>query len=521
MFLGPSPPLYTLLAGVFIILGIYTSLVDLAALRNAAKDILYTPKGIETMGWKTKLTLVPVALACGWFAYAVGVTSWWYNQTTTVRNFKAIWLISPLYIYMSVCFLHLMDHLSAWASVKAMLDRTVPGASDMMKRYRLGANGWAFTLYAFSVLALSTHILMSIMCLYYFTGGVEQPSSTTRSFTVATGAILLAILMIEMVIVLRLKRGTTVASNFYEGLAQNGAMRLKGVQLKQDLSKLEGKTVKFGPTGDQLFPASDPNVAMMHHIEQQVLAKGPQYGLSVKNYAVVQNGFENDYLVLSQEMAAKMLSQDPISHVDRIKYGMMGYDDFKYEFTAGPLTGKEAAKVNYFLAYRPTSGGLLHRSYGGEPPILRFTDHVCGNGYGYGIWYNYSCWLGYLFTLYMLTINIQVYRDGGTGLVYTIIGCLPALFMSMFGLDGQWFQLFAWNQLLAPPVAIYPEVAQNTNLYLMNKTIMDDNSTASLQNPYAPTIGDTYDAQFTGYFAFASACVFLIATIAKAANAPK
>jgi hypothetical protein len=85
----------------------------------------------------------------------------------------------------------------------------------------------------------------------------------------------------------------------------------------------------------------------------------------------------------------------------------------------------------------------------------------------------------------------------------------------MFGWDGQWFQLFAWNQLLMAPAAIYPQLAQNTNLYLMNTTIMNDNTTSVLQQPYYTSIGESLDAQFTAYVAFSSAVVFFISSFAK------
>ena len=520
MFLGNSVFLYGFLGGLVVLAAITMSLVDIKGTLLSVKYTRPTPASLDSyIGFE--LSGSTLLLASGWLAFSLGIGySWWVGIAGADRNFKVVYLISVLTTYAAVCFVDILTHWSVMyrfrqAGVRfgyyflgVPLEEEMTTTSKAQLTYSLAAFN-----YAVMWGALAIHVAIGVACIYieFPTTSTLQPYSVFQSVTAAGGGVVLLILFLQAFKV----GGSNKASlrSLYKGLVDSGqVMNIKNVKINTDLSKFEGKTTKFAQVGNQAHPLDEPAVTLVKHIEDRVLKEGKPYGLGLHNYAIVQHGHDNDFLVLDQSMAAGLLSEDPVSRIHRAKYGLLG----KKPKNEDDATDGLSAKVNAVLEGRnketkwKSQVGLLNRLYVEEPAYVRMYHHVCGFGLGFGAWYNLSAWFPWVFTLYTLTLNIQVLRDGGAGALLSWLTALIPLLLSEFGYNGGWAQVHAWGQMLGTAIAIFPVYLPTGQKYIMTPAVILDSVTPCLQHPELDAIGKSYDAQFTSGLAISTAILFAI-----------
>jgi hypothetical protein len=487
MFVGTSPFAYAVLAGLVVIAALYFSYVNIFhTLRIVLKRPEVVVDSADKGNKRGDVVICTIQLAA--IAVACTAVSTWFVQAAPTQVHQEMWLLTCAYLFLYVSF---VDNLSSW-----FYNGTKGAGINWLfsKWYADPERAVAIFNTATAYCSLLVQLSAAVAYLYLYP---DQSSTTMRSILSTTCALLFVILLFQFAKVYMVDSGKIKSSALYTALQENGAMRIKNIQVAADLSKLEGKTVKFAQTGNQTFPANDPDIAVLHHIEQQVLTKGPQYGLSVKNYAAIQKGNDNDFLVLRQEDAAELLAADPQAYTQNPKYGMLG----------GSASGFHTELGNKKVIL------LSKLSDSAESMYKPFSSHVSGFGVGWAASHGFSAWFPYLYTLFLLAYNIFTFRDGGVGLLYTSLTCLPALYMSWIGRHGQWFQLFALNQLVGISLVVYPY--WNTGKYIMQTSIIGSTSNNSLQLT-SVAMDNNYDAEFTGYFAFANACLFFILSFAWA-----
>jgi hypothetical protein len=503
MFIGTDTFAYALLASLFVMCGTYLSLADISQVPTVLKMLAAKPS--DPLKLDMTVTALPqffqLALYCvcnGIFlAYYYGVGS---TAGVTV-NYKYVWMSSTFWLFSAAWLFDMIaaaiHNNSRWGNTiyRKLSTEEFGTYSRIYDRFN----------YVFAVLVLVAQLVMSMLCLYMFT--TAQATSVVQTMLVVTAAILIFQIILEATrVFLNAGKYATTASTNYQALVNNGAFRIKNVKINLDLlNKQEGKTVKFGPTGAQAFPANNEHVALLHHIEDRIASEGHKYSLGIKDYAVIQNGRENDFIVLKREDAAALLASDKTSSLQRIKYGLLGGKKGSDE-----MGGSGNPALESYLATDTVP--LLSQISSEEPCYLRFTNHVCGYGIGNGAWYNFSASLPYVYTLYMLAYNIYSFRDGGSGLLFTILTSCLAFFISRVTFDGNWFQLLIYNQVLGLTAIVYPAEVRSSNKFLMQTDIIDSLSNNSLQLT-STAMGDTYDAQLTTWFSFATSVAFLIMTV--------
>lgn len=547
MFLGASPFTYAFLEGLVVLAAIIMSLVDLYQ-TSVLRIRMMQANSYANIDQSTavEISSVPLLFYMAWIAAATGIGYYWFNGVALAdRNFKVIYLISVLSIYLAPATMDLFTHMryiqllqrgglrarNAGTKVINFMGKAAGYknlAGETIEDVALGttqksetnnpadpvepARDYATINYVAQMAALAAHTIMGVACINIgFNGGANQPVSNVQVATSVNGGLILMLLFIEGGRVYGSKGAWGKSTReLYKAMIDANHWVIKDISIAPDLSKFSGQTVKLAQTGDATYPADDPMVALAKHIESRVAREGHSYGLSVKNYAAIQDGFSNKFLITTQQKAATLLSQDAPSKIHRAKYGLLA-----------PATESEAKEPNTrdqnvddILKKRAQQMPLvpiLNRMYHNEPACLRFYHAVCGFGIGYGNWFNLSNWFPWVFLLYVYTINIQVLRDGGAGAAMTWITMVPTLLLSWYGYDGQWPQLNSLGQLYGVGFIIFTTYLGASNQkYIMSSAVIGDDTAGCLQDVTCATIGDDWDAQFTAYFSLCTSIVFVL-----------
>lgn len=336
-------------------------------------------------------------------------------------------------------------------------------------------------------------------------------SSVARNITFSSlcGIFVLAVYQITFVFQTR-----TAAGAIATGAPLSSTMRIKLTPAAtNDIIAAAAKSVRplqFGPTGSTTYNASSPDYAILNAIDKKVAESGAKYGLSIKNYAVLQEGESNNYLILKKEHAASFLSMDSTSDVGRTKYGLLGnhkpggivaVDDALKETLQGVSTA--APTSDQYVPH----WGKYNVVY---PNMIQYHRGIMGYGVGAATWLPIPGWFVYLFFLADLAVGCQIFRDAGVSVAVAMITIVPTLLAGLLGPENGMFSLMAFNKVYGVGVILASKFIYPSNEYVLDTDIMHNTAHAWLQNSAFVSPGEAGEFQYLSWFLFSNVCAFMI-----------
>jgi hypothetical protein len=501
MFLGTSPFAYAVLGGLAVFGGMFTSLADpFDTLRKNSLKKMYA---------------TPLFLSMGWLAVSLAAVFNWYFNTTTQANviYKVNWILSNYAIFAIVVF---VDIIARGLFMRRDSDAAADDNKIDLFEEPSSRGGRRF-MFVIAVLALVTQISIAICCLWLWPTSSHTDVGYAQQVTSwGTSLILIVVVFFELgsVLIADNADNETGAKTLYNGLSDNNALRIQNVKFDQAvLNAATNKTIALA--SGRSVPAT-PSSLLLRKVGDIIVKQGQNYNLSLRDYVVVQNGYKNDFLVLKSADANALLKQDNIAHLDRPNYGMLGSDEEEkeYSYHYNHPYGKTDKKDD-------SNTPQIKRVYSQEPAIMFITNRVCGVGQGFGLWYNFSSYFPYLYTLFYITINFYIFRDEGAGILFTCLTSFLALFLSYYSYSGHWFQLLAYNIMIGTPVALYPTwtTASATQKYIVKPEIIYNSTLTYVQIPTLDSTGDSFGTAFMTYLTFGSVVYYFVLSLTRLASA--
>jgi hypothetical protein len=520
MYLGDDVVMYVVLCSlatvglmVFALLNLYDTNTYVQKLRTAG--------GVEVTNLRDsqKFHAFAGVVAIAGTVLSILVTSIYYNNVSQ-KNFKNQLMMSTVAVFGGWVIVDIAANYRVfesilgtglnWGYFTVRAGVTAVGGGDQMpKPPKMPADSSLrsraeIAVFAFAHVAIAAYLTMAVVCMWVDFASGTQPWSQLRYLLTFSIAGLLIIQFLQLGLVY--KYNVTSSGRLLAVTDANGTVLSTAAPLKLDSDSIKlGSSLKplqFGPTGDKLFDASVPEHRFLLEIERKVRTDGAKYGLSLKNYAVLQVGDENRYLVLTKEDANSIARLDPVAHITRAKYGLLGFAD-----SNTPLLQDETMKQ-----------ALIARRVVRETPLAVFYKHnVMGFGVGNGTWIALPYWFNWLIFMMDLAVGCFVYRDAGVSVAIAFITTLPALFIGLLGPENGTFQLLAYNKVFGWGVIVLAYYILPTGMkYVMASTIMEQKTYTWLQyyTNYANQAEDVATAVFTWVF-FANVAAYMAMCMAQ------
>jgi hypothetical protein len=405
-------------------------------------------------------------------------------------------------------------------------------------------------MYVLYMVSLTALLVMSVLCLTIFYGPGQVLANVAGQFVYATAIMIWFIVFIDSLTKWNLmsnKKPPTDQSVplLKEPPSVEGLGTTRGIiaQLEEknnvksiDLSKttltdnLQNyknlPPLTFHRMPSQTFSRDVPENLFLHQMEREQLRPGNTGALDHKDFVAVQTSADK-VLLMNPQKAKIFLEQVTGGELNFPRTGLLGHaikdEVVKYK----DEDGKEVDKDVDDIVDRETSNIFFYRVWDNQPGVIRYYEKVLGIGPGNGIFVNAPAYLPFLLTVYFLAVDIQIWRDSGYGLVFSLITNLPAFCFCLMERQRHYIPLMFLNRMLgvaAIVVAGLNITYVNSKKYLMTTDVLYDNSTiwmqnASYANPVNTTeeLGAVVSVSFTSYFAFISAIVWVICSWGSAA----
>lgn len=299
-----------------------------------------------------------VGFAC--IALPMVVVIYYFEETATNHNMKNIMILSTVCCFAAFC-------LYDWV---LFTFRPL-----QLKSFEYGNPSYGRGYSVLAHLSMGVYLGMLIACMYTFSS-VAAP--TTEMRTITTFCIGM-VMVLQIVIIVRVYNNDLNNANVQLSTITTGSamkVTVPDVPLETLSAVASSRSqLRFGPSGNLTFDPSHPDNYVLHKINNEVKTKGAANGLSIQDYAVLNDAGTNDYYVMDKESTATVLQYDPVApDVNNIKYGFMGIVK---------ESKPDAIEVS-----------LMNRMYRKVPAYVSVTENVLGFGYGHGTWLAIPWWFG-------------------------------------------------------------------------------------------------------------------------------
>jgi hypothetical protein len=463
---------------------------------------------------------------------AIGILGWWLNDLNvagTYWGFKVIWVTSSILI--SAIPILAEIPLRIWfkkSTIRSFMvsinlnfrhvDKEDPEDSDASpKKY---VDFLFFVHYA----CLTTLFTMSILCLYIFPGQTLT-DDINRSVIVSVGAIIAAFVLGDAFFKAAFRNNS---KSIIDSMVANKRAQLVDLAALQPKSPPENfaglAPISFARSEGLGFARDVPANMLAHHIENKLIRPDTKTTFGIKDYQIIQTSATNALLTSSKDGNA-LMNVVPEGSLNFERHGMLGeintfgkpLEDVAENTDTGIKKAKENEDVIQHTKY------WMFRIFEDGPLIVPFENYVMGIGKGNGLWINTPQWLSIFMSLYFLAVEMQIWRNEGAGLIAAFITLVPCFVFSQIGHERQYMQLFWLNRLvgyfciLAQRLFPYQNQTNGyTSYYLMNSTLIYDNTTVWLFDSPAPTSANSIlSVRFTTWLAFTYVALWAAFSIVK------
>jgi hypothetical protein len=532
---GQSAPLYTFTTTVAVIVfmilaqvaGSVFPLYDFQSFATA-KD------SIESVGRLAKGPYRgPAWISFALVGTAIGILGWWLNDLNvagTYWGFKVIWVTSSILIssipILAEIPLRLWFKKSTIRSfmVSVNLDFrhvdkevTETDSKASVEKY----NGFLFAVH---YACMATLFTMSFLCLYIFPGQTLT-DDINRSVIVAVGAIIAAFLLGDAFFKAAFRENSKRIITAMVDNKRVQPLNLDDLQPKSPPQNYAGLApVSFARSEGLGFARDIPVNMLAHHIENKLIRPDTKTTLGIKDYQIIQTSPTNAILLSSKDGNA-LLNAVPEGSLNFERHGMLGEVN---TFGKPMVDASEATDPNIKKA-KENEDEIQHTKYWmfrifeDGPLLIPFENYVMGIGKGNGLWINTPQWLSIFLSLYFLAVEMQIWRNEGAGLIAAFITLVPCFVFSQIGHERQYMQLFWLNRLagyfciLAQRKFPYQNQTNGyTSYYLMNSTLIYDNTTVWLFDSPPPTSANSIlSVRFTTWLAFTYVALWASFSIVK------
>lgn len=505
MYLGDDVVMYVVLCSLATVLFMFASLANASKTWAYVMKILYGSQMQQTELEPRMFQRATGLIAIACTVLSILVTSIYYNGSS--KNYKNQFMMSTVATFGGWV---IVDLVLQTMLVKNMRDAFFSVyqeyTGDMTPRGEYGVPAWLAkkTVFYIAHFAIIGYLTMSVVCMWVDFASGDQPWSQMRYLLTFSIAGLLIIEILQIVLALAFK-STDSAMTMSGSVAYMMSLKVPEKFDHSTVAKLGSslKPLQFGPTGDRLFDASVPEHRLLLEVERKVRSDGAKYGLSLKNYTVLQVGAENKYVVLTKEDASSILKLDPVAGIHRPKYGLLGKNS--------PVLDDDELKVD--LRDKVPIASKIHTE---APCAVFYTHNVMGFGVGNGTWLALPYWFNWLIFMMDLASGCFIYRDAGVSAAIAFITTLPALIIGLLGPENGTFQLLAYNKVFGWGVIVLAYYVLPAGMkYVMGVAIMEDETATWLQyTGYANQAEDVATLIFTWVF-FANVATYMMLSMIR------
>jgi hypothetical protein len=541
--IGQSAPLYTIGSTITVI--VMMMLAQLAFTVRTGKTESVGISAENPYKWAAWRTFAFVGLAYGFCIY-------WWVETPGPWNFKIVWVTSSVVIasapilaelplYMRSIFSEDFYRVHFVVGTEMLKFDSAAVQAAMQARKYISYRGF---LYALNYISLAVLILMSILCLYILPDQVYASTTypnTPRAAILATGVAIFVVLMVDLGAksFTFMKVAPPLASSQDSGEASSTATEglintmiankraqvvdLKSLQVNTPPGKFANAApISFARTQGLAYPRDAPENMLAHKIENQLIRPDTKTTFGIKDYQIIQTNPAQAIIVSSKD-GNNLMNVVPGGTLNFERHGFLGPvnkgDDENLNVGEKEIQ-KVMDKEGERIEKAPHTNRFFFRIFDHEPPILGFQNQVMGIGKGNGLWINTPGMLPMFLTLYFLAVEMQIWRNEGAGLIAAFITLAPCFCFAYMGHERQYLQLFWLNRLLGYFVIVtqrsFPyQNGTYTSAYLMNSTLIGDNSTIWVHNSTLVSPSQVVAVEFTTYLALAYVCLWIAFFVLK------
>lgn len=534
-YLGASTPLYTftILACVigFMIL-CRVDPYDLVA-RGVGKQIITPTLGGQPIAYAT-----PTMILCLTIMLSYASMIEWWAQGGITYGYKVNWIISSMVISSIPLLAEVIGNwfgLLPIALPQVTISTTDGGKAGVgIVKYAdapiYKSQAYANALYAIYLIALTALLTMSIVCMTTFYGTGQVFANVAGQFVFASGIILFVFIMFDSffkwkntspvvvpsavpsvdptykvggmpsvpVVGMMNVSGLTKTQELIAALEEKNdvqSITLSKLKLKENMESFKDlPSLSFARTGSLTFPRDVPENLFLHQMEREQLRPSNQKALDHKDFVAIQTN-PDKVLLMSSQKARAFLEEVPGGQLNFPRTGILDN-----ALTTGELKG--------------TRNGFFWRIFDDEPGVIVYPAGVLGFGPGNGVSVNIPACVAWFLSIYFLAADIQIFRDSGYGLVFSMLVNLPAFCFYLVEHEQSYIPNMFLNRMVACAIVV---VARTINLgntsYLMTQEVLYNTTTPWMQDTSIDTAGELgaiITVSFTSYLVFVSLCLWAL-----------